>query len=191
MLFRSVVQTCVHLGIPVDAIPGASAPMTLGTLSGFPLAPWTIHGFPPQGSKDRTKWLSDICNDPSTVTFFEAPHRIGRTLSDLSKICGTRPIVVGRELTKLHQTVYRGSVRDVSKMGVDERGEFTLMLGPIENAEKSISAPSDGEILREFGLITEIGSNSRRDALKMVADKYQISPKLVYAAIERAKLSGE
>ena len=65
------------------------------------------------------------------------------------------------------------------------------MLGPIENAEKSISAPSDGEILREFGLITEIGSNSRRDALKMVADKYQISPKLVYAAIERAKLSVE
>lgn len=184
-----VVQSCVREGMSVDAVPGASAPMTLATLAGFPLAPWTIHGFPPSRSKDRNNWFQAVCSDPNTLTFFEAPHRIVRTMNDIAKLCGERPIVVGRELTKVHQTIYRGSARELLAAGLEERGEFTVMLGPLSAPLATQPDVSDSTILHEFGLMTNNGSLSRRAALKAVADRHGISPKRVYAAIERAKLS--
>ena len=185
-----VVQSCVREGICVDAIPGASAPMTLAALAGFPLAPWTIHGFPPSRSKDRKIWLLTVCSDPNTLTFFEAPHRILRTITEIAALCGERPIVVGRELTKVHQTVYRGSAKELLAAGLEERGEFTVMLGPLSAPLPTTSSVTDETILHDFGLITEHTSSSRRGALKAVAEKHGISPKQVYAAIERAKCSG-
>lgn len=145
-----LVQGCIEEGIAVDAIPGASAPLTLAVLSGFDFNPWTVFGFPPTRSLDRKTWLARVAETGHAVTFLEAPHRISRTIADLAAICGDRPIVIGRELTKLHQTLYRGSVQTLKDTGVEERGEFTVMLGPITPVLTAIVRPTDASLAEEF-----------------------------------------
>src|SRR6266545_3220600 len=75
-----LVAAAVAQGIPVDPIPGASAPLVAGIASGFPLEPMTILGFPPSRAKDRSVWLQQAGNVKNTFAFFEAPHRIRQTL---------------------------------------------------------------------------------------------------------------
>jgi 16S rRNA (cytidine1402-2'-O)-methyltransferase len=183
-----LVQRCIDEGIAVDPVPGASAPLTLAMVSGFPFCPWTIYGFPPARSSDRKMWLAEVVAVSHSVTFLEAPHRIERTLGELAEICGNRPIIVGRELTKLHQTLYRGTVLSVAEAGVEPRGEFTLMLGPAPRTlETPAERPSDRQLAVEFGEITENGSSGRRAAIKTLAERYELSAKEVYSAVERTK----
>src|SRR5688572_26257188 len=109
-----LVQACIEAGIGVDPIPGASAPLAAAVASGFPLMPLTIFGFPPHRSKDRSNWFSAVSKTTTTVTFFEAPHRIAETLRTAASILGERPMVVARELTKVHQEFLRGTAADVA-----------------------------------------------------------------------------
>ena len=77
-----IVQACVQAGIPVNPVPGASAPLTAVSASGFPATPLIVYGFAPSRSKDRSAFLKTISEAESTVTFFESPHRIITTLTD-------------------------------------------------------------------------------------------------------------
>jgi 16S rRNA (cytidine1402-2'-O)-methyltransferase len=183
-----LVQGCIQENIAVDPIPGASAALALAVVTGFPLNPWTIYGFPPIRPLDRRKWLIQINSIEHPILFFEAPHRIRRTLADLASVCGDRPIVVGRELTKLHQTFYRGTVLSVSHAEIEVRGEFTVMLGPSPPTKSAIkSPPEDAVILSEFGRITETERVDRRTAIRILADRHGLSARQVYSAVERAK----
>jgi 16S rRNA (cytidine1402-2'-O)-methyltransferase len=186
-----LVQACIQARIQVDPIPGASAPLALAVVSGFPMFPCTLLGFPPPRSSDRKKWMVELAAIPHSVIFFEAPHRIERALNELVEYCGNRPIAVGRELTKLHQTVYRGTAHSVLEGGVPPRGEFTIMLGPAQaNAKSPVETgppPADERLNREFGELTEKAGAGRREAIKALAGKYGLSTKIVYAAIERGK----
>src|SRR5688500_5310467 len=120
-----LVRACIDRGIPVDPIPGASAPLAAAAASGFPLEPLTIFGFVPSRAKDRKTWLREVAGVPHTFTFFEAPHRIAQTLHDMGEIFGERPIMVARELTKLHQNLLSGSSSSVIGRLTAVRGEFT------------------------------------------------------------------
>src|SRR4029077_7248782 len=95
--------------------------------SGFPLAPFTIFGFPPSRSRDRMSWISDVSGVHHTFSFFEAPHRIEHTLSAAASMFGNRPIVVAREVTKLHQTFLRGSAASILEQLGIPKGEFTVV----------------------------------------------------------------
>lgn len=181
-----LVQACIEGHIPVESMPGASAPLALAVISGFPMLPWTIYGFPPNRSSDRKYWLAKLAEVPHSVTFFEAPHRVERTLADLAEICGERPIAVGRELTKLHETCYRGTVGSVARE-VEARGELTIMLGPaLQPTASNQILPSDAELALELGDMTDI-SGGRRAALKELATRHGLSTREVFAAVERAK----
>jgi 16S rRNA (cytidine1402-2'-O)-methyltransferase len=118
-----LVQACVEAGIPVDPVPGVSAPLTAAIASGFPLVPLTILGFAPARAKDRIVWLETISGIKNTLTFFETPHRIAQTMSAASAILGNRPIVIGRELTKAHQELIRGTAQSLSGRFGQARGE--------------------------------------------------------------------
>ncbi len=83
-----LVDACINAQIPVDPIPGASAPLAAAVASGFPLIPLTIFGFPPRRSKDRKSWFSEILAVTHTFTFFESPHRIAVTLVGSRAIIG-------------------------------------------------------------------------------------------------------
>jgi len=183
-----LVRACVDARVPVDPIPGVSASLTAAVVSGFPLVPLTIWGFPPHRSKDRNEWLRARSETDSTMTFFEAPHRIAETLSAVGLILGDRPIMVGRELTKIHQEFLRGTASELAVSLKDgARGEFTVVIGPMTKSGRPIGAPSDEVIASMFGQITGSGQSSRRQAITATAKHFGIAARQVYAAIERTK----
>ena len=182
-----LVDACVKRGIPVDPIPGVNAAITAAVASGFPLVPLTIWGFPPSRSKDRIDWIRARSETHTTVTFFESPHRIAETLRACSSILGNRPIMVGRELTKVHQEFLRGTAAEISShLDSRARGEFTVVIGPTTNTGPRPD-PSDDLVAAEFARTTKMGASSRRAAIAETAKTLGISSKAVYAAIERTK----
>ncbi|MBI3046817.1 MAG: 16S rRNA (cytidine(1402)-2'-O)-methyltransferase [Acidobacteria bacterium] len=185
-----LVRACAEKGLPVDPVPGASAPLVAAIASGFPMEPMTIFGFAPSRAKDRKAWLERIQTVSDTFTFFEVPHRIRQTLAEIASMFGNRPIMVGRELTKLHQQFLRGRSADIIGQLTNPVGEFTIVVGPIEIKKPAGCVANDREIWNEFGRSTVNGCVGRRAAIVGLARKYGRSPKEVYAIIERMKDSG-
>jgi 16S rRNA (cytidine1402-2'-O)-methyltransferase len=183
-----LVQTCIERGIPIDPIPGASAPLTALIGSGFPLVPFTMYGFAPNRAKDRIAWLADVARTAHTFSFFETPHRIRATLAEAAILFGNRPMTLGRELTKVHQEFNRGTALELTKQALTPRGEFTVVVGPSTNTSfNNEIAVSDEEVTNEFWRITNNCGCSRRSIVNQVAKKYGRSAKEVYSAIERVR----
>ena len=185
-----IVQACVQAGIPVNPVPGASAPLTAVSASGFPATPLIVFGFAPSRSKDRSAFLKTISEAGSTVTFFESPHRIVATLTDAQQYLGNRPIMLGRELTKLHQEFIYGTAEQVVGHLTTPRGEFTVVVSPAIPVEDESYDLTDAAIAAEFERATGQARMTRRGAVAVVARKIKKTQRDVYAAVERAKKSG-
>lgn len=186
-----LINACWGKAIAIDPIPGPSAPVTAAVASGFPLEPLTILGFAPARSNDRKKWLVEAQTIAHTFTFFESPHRILKTLSEAAEYFGDRPILIAREMTKLHQQLIRSST-DMAVIGqtTEPRGEFTVVVGPVRKASRAVTQASDQEIFVKFGQITDKIGTGRRMAVSLLAKTHGRSAKDVYAIIERLKQSG-
>jgi len=175
-------------GIKVEVVPGPSAVMAGLAASGFPAEPFRFLGFPPIRSKDRKKWLESAGADPETLVFFEAPHRIQRTLGELETFSGKRPIVVCRELTKLHEELVKGPIDVVLQQLREPRGEYVVVCGPHSSPSHAPHVvPTDLELANSFGQTTESGVSSRREAVRQVAERYGLKVREVYQALERVK----
>ncbi len=127
-----LVQAAHEAGIRVIPIPGASALTSLISVCGFPMDDFIYAGFVPH-KKGRKTFFEKISTIKEPVIFLESTHRIEKCLDELVAILEpTRLICIGRELTKMHETVYRGIARDVQKAigATSSRGEFTLVVGP-------------------------------------------------------------
>lgn len=185
-----LVQACVSKGISIDPIPGASAPLTAVMASGFPMVPLTVLGFAPARAKDRSQWLESLAAIQHTVTFFESPHRIAKTMQEIGRVLGDRPIAVGRELTKAHQEFIRGTAQDLSSAFSAPRGEYTIVVGPSSATHDARGVPSDDEVASEFLHSTEVTGLQRREAISSIARKHGMSPKTVYRIIEKSKNMG-
>jgi len=189
-----LVDACIKAQIAIDPIPGASAPLVAAVASGFPLIPLTIFGFPPRRSKDRTIWFSRILAISHTVTFFESPHRIAVTLSEARDILGERPIMIGRELTKRHQELLRGTSGALLDHISEPRGEITVVVGPIITPDplndQQLATDAVAAAVEMFGRLTNTGL-SRRAALSQAARAFSVPARVVYAAVEVAKKSVE
>jgi 16S rRNA (cytidine1402-2'-O)-methyltransferase len=182
-----LVQASVEAGIPVEPVPGVSAPLTAAIASGFPLIPLTIFGFAPTRSKDRALWFEIVSGVRNTFTFFETPHRIAQTMSEASAILGNRPIMVGRELTKAHQELIRGTALSLSGRFAQARGEFTVVVGPALDDVGVGSVVDEQLILADFCHSTEVIGKSRREAITAVAKKHRLPAKTIYRMVENAK----
>ena len=185
-----LVDACLQKGIPVDPVPGPSASLAAATASGFPMDPLTIFGFVPTKSKDRKAWLEQIKVVRHTFTFFEAPHRIHQTLSELGNQLGERQIFVAREISKVHQQFIRANAASMVGQITESRGEFTVVVGPAKEGDADINMGSDLEIVAEFRRMPQIGAGSRRQVVAALARKHGRSAREVYAIIEKAKSSG-
>jgi len=125
------VRAAVAAGLRVESVPGASAVIAALQVSGLPTDAFVFVGFlPPKGAARRRR-LEELSERRETVVAFESPHRIEACLGDLEAVWGERPVVLARELTKLHEQVLRGSAREVrAALGAGERrGEMVLVLG--------------------------------------------------------------
>jgi len=115
-------------GIAVVPVPGPSAIITALAVSGLPTEHFTYIGFLPNRANARRQMLESIAHEKATVIAFEAPHRLSASLNDILSILGDRNIAVCRELTKLHEEIFRGTVSEAIKYFVQPRGEFTLVI---------------------------------------------------------------
>jgi 16S rRNA (cytidine1402-2'-O)-methyltransferase len=126
----TLVAAAAAAGIPVVPIPGPSALLAALAVSGLPADPVTFLGFLPSRGADRRRELASIRTLPHTLVLFEAPHRLSETLDDLLAALGDRRIAVARELTKIHEEVYRTTLSEAVRRFSAEpaRGEFTLVI---------------------------------------------------------------
>ncbi|MBA3271643.1 MAG: 16S rRNA (cytidine(1402)-2'-O)-methyltransferase [Acidobacteria bacterium] len=184
-----LVRLARQAGLRVEPIPGASAVTAILSASGLSFERFAFAGFPPIRSKDRIEWfewVKSLVNIP--VVCFEAPHRIQRTFVDIETYLVDRPIIVARELTKIHEEWSYFPVEPIPQGSkLVSKGEFVLIIGPEETRLQNFADVSDDEIAHLFGQSTEIVGGTRRDSIKTVADKLNLSPKAVYAALERSK----
>ena len=186
---QRLTAAAIERGFRVVPIPGASAVLSALTASGFPADEFVFAGFAPSRSNDRKKWLSGLREERRPVVFFEAPHRISRTLSDLAKLLGDRPIMVGRELTKLHEELIRTTAAGALDVAVTEKGEFTVVLGPFVPPPQKTESLDEEEVEAYFYQITKSGVLSRRQAIRQTAQEFGLSTNELYAMFERLKVA--
>jgi len=186
------IRTSLEQGLRVETIPGPSAVIAALAVSGFPTDCFTFLGFPPARSQARVEWFERLRASGGTVVFFEAPHRLRRTLEQLSSTVGDCQIFVARELTKAHEELVTGPISEALRRFENPRGEFTIVADTGSMPKNGAPAsPRDAAMLDEFGHIIEKLGLSRRHAIKTLANKYSTTANEVYKALERAKKSGK
>ncbi|MDO8617388.1 MAG: 16S rRNA (cytidine(1402)-2'-O)-methyltransferase [Candidatus Uhrbacteria bacterium] len=128
-----LVEACFSIGLKVEPIPGPSALTAAISICGFPMDEFTYVGFIPH-KKGRVTLFREMSERKTPTIFFESTHRILKTLEGLSStIDHTRMIFIGRELTKMHETLYRGTIDEVQKQlqATSTKGEFVVIIGPL------------------------------------------------------------
>jgi 16S rRNA (cytidine1402-2'-O)-methyltransferase len=128
-----LVRQAAAAGVPVHSIPGPSAVTAALAVAGLPTQRFCFEGFLPARARERREMLRELASEPRTLVFFETPHRIAAALADLAAAFGAgRAAAVARELTKLHETVYRGTLGALAEQAAADanfqRGEITLIV---------------------------------------------------------------
>lgn len=141
-----LVAQCHERGIPVTVVPGPSAVISALAISGLPTGRFTFEGFLSTAKKSRREHLEALREEPRTMVFYEAPHKLISTLQDMAKTWGDRRIALVREITKIHEEVIRTTLFQAAEAYADghAKGEFVLIVegaGPDETPERS---PEDG-----------------------------------------------
>lgn len=123
-----LVSHMIKKDILVVPIPGVSAVITALSVSGLPTDRFTFMGFPPHKNK-RQKYFQEVASVDNTVVFYESGHRIMKCLNDLAGVLKPEQhVVIGRELTKMFETVYRLQAKDLAEFKIEERGEFVVII---------------------------------------------------------------
>jgi len=178
-------------GGTVVPIPGASAVIAAVAASGVAGPRWVFEGFLPRSGRERRERLARIAADERGTLLFEAPGRVAATLGDLAEACGGgRPGAVCRELTKLHETIVRGSLGDLAAAARDgtipARGEFVLVVGSIEgqNLSQPVAGTEDAEeaLARARAHVEQLvsGGVARGDAARRVSAETGIPRRRLY-----------
>lgn len=123
-----LVRAAIEQGVAVVAIPGPSAVTTALAVSGLPTSEFLYLGFLPRKKGDRLRLLRAISREERTLVVFETPHRLPASLEAIEQVLGDRPVAVCRELTKVHEEVFRGTVTQAIAHFTQPRGEFTLVI---------------------------------------------------------------
>lgn len=149
-----LVRKCYELGIPVESVPGCSAAIAAVSISGIDTSRFAFEGFLPMNKKERRQRLAECAELPHTVIFYEAPHKLKQTLADLSEYFGEdRFAALCRELTKLHEQVIRGTLRELSEYYLtnEPKGEFVIVIeGRYAVQTEEISTEQAAEIAKQL-----------------------------------------
>ena len=179
-----LVRAAIDSGIRVEAVPGPSAVLTALAASGLATDSFHFGGFLPAKSGQRLRELEGLKDYASTLVFYEAPHRIVETLAAVEQALGNRPVVVARELTKMHEELLRGTAAEVrAALSAREsvRGEITLLIG------KRAGVAEDDTPLTDAVDACVAQGMSRMEAITTVAHRRGLSKREVYGALEKSK----
>ncbi len=170
-----LISAAINRGFPVVPIPGASAPITALVASGLATDQFIYLGFLPRRKSERQQLLQSLSCEIRTLVAFEAPHRLLATLKDIFNILGDRQIAVCRELTKIHEEIFRGTISQAISHFTRPRGEFTLVVQGCETKKPEInqSIETDLNILFKQGF-------TAKEAVSKLHEKSGISKKILY-----------
>ena len=175
-------------GIRVEPVPGPSAALAAVSASGLPAEQVLFVGFPPSRSIARKQWLQQLRDERRVIVFFEAPHRIRETLTDLMATFGDRIAAIGRELTKAHEELVVNPISVHLERLTEPRGEFTVVVsGPGPDHDVHRELPSIDTLVREFGELTKFGQGTRREIVKDLAERYGVKARDMYRLLEAGK----
>lgn len=186
-----LVAAALEKGCRVVPVPGPSALITALVVSGLPTGSFVFAGFLPVAKKARREKLNELCDRRDTLIFYEAPHRLKATISDLVEALGDRQAAAARELTKRYEEVIRGALTELAKHFEENepRGEFTLVVAGATGAGalQEKKAP-----WRHLGLASHVAALEaegapRKEAIREVAGLRGLSRREVYRAVVEDK----
>lgn len=173
-----LVTAVIEAGGQITAVPGASALTMALVISGLPTSRFVFEGFLPRSGIERTERLAMTTTESRTIVLYEAPHRLVKTLSDLTTACGAmRRVVLARELTKLHEEIWRGTLQDANMYvaNTEPRGEYVIIIEPA----KPPAPPTNEELLA--AIRAEIAKGvSRKDSASRVSARFGVAKRTVY-----------
>ncbi len=170
-----LITAAIEHNIAVVPIPGASALTTALVVSGLPTARFLYLGFLPARRGERQRLLRSVADEPYTLVAFEAPHRLTSCLKDLKEILGDRRLAVCRELTKVHEEVFRGRISEAIDHFVQPRGEFTLVIA----GEEPTPPEPDLNVEQQLQMLYHQGIGAR-EAISRVSRATGIRRKKLY-----------
>ncbi|MCY4653110.1 MAG: 16S rRNA (cytidine(1402)-2'-O)-methyltransferase [Dehalococcoidia bacterium] len=174
---QQLVAAAASAGFTITALPGASAITTAVAISGIPADGFVYLGYLPNRKAARTRFLDEIASEPKTLVAFETPHRLTAALADVLTALGDRRMAVCRELTKMHEEIFRGTVSEAIDHFTKPRGEFTLV---IEGAGDS-PTPAPKEDAREILAHLKGQGASARDAIATAMAATGLSRRELYS----------
>jgi 16S rRNA (cytidine1402-2'-O)-methyltransferase len=163
-----LIEAAIARGIRVVPVPGPSALITALVVSGLPTDSFLYLGFLPRRQKERRQLLASVAGERHTLVAFEAPHRLRASLSDLKDVLGDRRMAIARELTKVHEEVWRGSIGQALAHFEESppRGEFTLV---IKGAEEERVTWNEERVVEALAELMAEGVE-KKEAIKAVSE---------------------
>ena len=181
-----LVREALEEGLQVTSVPGASAALAALTSAGLPTDTFLFAGFLPPKGGQRRKRLEELKPVPATLIFYETSSRLAAALADMAVVFGAREAAVAKELTKLHESVARGTPAELAatlETSIELKGEFVVLVGPPAAGEAEIG--DDAIVAR---LKQALEQESFRDAVRSVAEDFKVKRSRVYdlgLALER------
>ena len=179
-----LVHAAIESGVAVHPVPGPSAALSALAASGLPTHAFYFGGFLPAKPGQRAKALEALANETATLVFYEAPHRLMEALEAIETVLGPRPVVVARELTKVHEEFLRGTAAEIRALLAARdsvKGEITLLIGRADGP-----APDDTPIEEAVEQLERSGL-ARMDAIKQVARRRGLSKREIYDQLLRSR----
>jgi 16S rRNA (cytidine1402-2'-O)-methyltransferase len=173
------VKACAEAGVVIVPIPGASAVVTALSAAGLPTDRFVFEGFLPTKGQERRDRLEAMQAETRTLVLYEAPHRVRQTLQDLGETLGIeRAVVLARELTKLHEQFWRGTVGEAIAyyQTKEPQGEFTLVVAGVEREQPILS---ESALKAELKALMNQGL-SRSQASRQLAQQTSFSRREIY-----------
>ena len=176
-----LVRAAVDASVIVEVVPGPTAAISALAISGLPPARFVFEGFLPRKSGERRRRLEELRDEQRTLVFYESPHRIEDTLSDMSEVFGPRPAALARELTKMHEEVRRGTLTELLEgaKSVAPRGEIVMVVGGALRRDRRVDP---GELADAARALMNDGVE-RRAAMQQVAREAGVSKRDVFDAL--------
>ena len=186
-----LVVACIEANIPVVPIPGVSAVTTAVSASGLPSDRFIFEGFLPIKGQERISRLDSLASEARTIVIYESPHRLQQTIKDLTKVLGIeRKIVLARELTKLYEEFWRGTLEEAATQlkNKEPQGEYTLLVAGTPTALPYLSAIEIESELKAIMLQKVSRSQASRQLAKVTAhsrqELYQVALGIVLPPME-------
>lgn len=183
-----LVKSARAAGVTVVPVPGPSAITAALSASGFASDEgFVFGGFPPSSGTARTAWLEELQAESRVIVFFEAPHRIKRTLSDVRRLFGERPIIVAREISKINEIFVFKQNNENAGHAEPELGEHVVIIGQLSHADDRAVDAAEAE--RLFGLITKHVTSDDISAMKATAAILGVHERKVRKALKQARFA--